>query len=356
MVPFRPHPFSPPKTDEEAEEELLDIYKRALKRHLLSDVPVGLLLSGGVDSGLLLGLMSLYGKPWPTYTVGYGKQHSRTTSLATLRRRRGCSPQRTLGDPLRESFERALPTIVSVLEEPIAASSIVPMYFVCERAREDVKVALWARGPTSSSAATTSPRSAVRRSSGETFRGGFEGRRNRHREAAAQRSAEAGVYALSTSDRMRRYQTSSRSCPERWSMACFRWRITGGRGRPSAIFGRSSSPRWKAPTSSARFQVLEIRSSLPDELLMYADKLSMAHSLEARVPYWTRKSSSTPSGFRRRSKSARATKWLHRRVCEEFLPRDPEAKKRGFAVNVVDQWFQGSLDGKLGTYLRDPSS
>ncbi len=69
----RPKPFSPAKTDAEAAEELLAIYKRAIKRHLISDVPVGLLLSGGVDSGLLLGLMQLYGERWPTYTVGYGK-------------------------------------------------------------------------------------------------------------------------------------------------------------------------------------------------------------------------------------------------------------------------------------------
>src|SRR5690606_5450014 len=69
---FVPTPFSPLPSDDDASEELLEIYKRALKRHLVSDVPVGLLLSGGVDSGLLLGLMSLHGSHWPTYTVGYG--------------------------------------------------------------------------------------------------------------------------------------------------------------------------------------------------------------------------------------------------------------------------------------------
>src|SRR5439155_13313361 len=47
----------------------------------------------------------------------------------------------------RKTFEEALPPIVSCLEEPIASSSIVPMYFVCQRAREDVKVALMGQGP-----------------------------------------------------------------------------------------------------------------------------------------------------------------------------------------------------------------
>lgn len=69
---YQPTPFSPMKSDREAREELFELYRRAMKRHLLSDVPVGLLLSGGVDSGMLLALMNLYGKSWRTYTVGYG--------------------------------------------------------------------------------------------------------------------------------------------------------------------------------------------------------------------------------------------------------------------------------------------
>src|SRR6185369_9894101 len=69
---FKPEPFDPQPKPREAVAELLELYKRALKRHLISDVPVGLLLSGGVDSGLLLGLMGLNGSNWPTFTVGYG--------------------------------------------------------------------------------------------------------------------------------------------------------------------------------------------------------------------------------------------------------------------------------------------
>src|SRR5229473_3504730 len=56
---FKPEPFSPAKSSEQAGEELLSIYKDAVRRQLISDVPLGLLLSGGIDSGLLLGLMNL---------------------------------------------------------------------------------------------------------------------------------------------------------------------------------------------------------------------------------------------------------------------------------------------------------
>src|ERR1700730_18386874 len=69
---FAPTPFAPTKSAGEAREELLSLYKQAVRRQLISDVPVGLLLSGGIDSGLLLSLMNLNGSSWPTYTVGYG--------------------------------------------------------------------------------------------------------------------------------------------------------------------------------------------------------------------------------------------------------------------------------------------
>ena len=92
------------------------------------------------------------------------------------------------------------------------------------------------------------------------------------------------------------------------------------------------------------FQFLELRSTLPDELLMYADKLSMAHGLEVRVPYLDREIveyvERLPAAFKIRGTSQ---KWLHRRVCGSVLPkRILNRKKRGFAVNVVDNWFRSA--------------
>src|SRR5579863_573993 len=144
---YAPEPFSPMKSAGEAREELTELYKQSMKRHLLSDVPLGLLLSGGVDSGLLLALMNLYGKSWHTYTVGYGSSFSddELTDAADTAARFGARHTSVVLD--QKTFEDALPHIVSCLEEPIASSSIVPMYFVCKRAREDVKVALVGQGP-----------------------------------------------------------------------------------------------------------------------------------------------------------------------------------------------------------------
>src|SRR5215813_7888785 len=89
---------------------------------------------------------------------------------------------------------------------------------------------------------------------------------------------------------------------------------------------------------------------------MYADKLSMAHGLEVRVPYLDKTvvefAQRLGAGFKIRN-----GKWLHRRVCQSYLPPAIlNRKKRGFAVNVVDDWFQSSAQGHLLDMLEDPAS
>jgi len=106
------------------------------------------------------------------------------------------------------------------------------------------------------------------------------------------------------------------------------------------------------------FQFLEVRSTLPDELLMYADKLSMAHGLELRVPFVDKEIveyvERLPANFKVRNGSR---KWLHRQVCGAFLPKSILRRpKRGFAVNVVDEWFKGAMDNQMADTLLDPGS
>jgi asparagine synthase (glutamine-hydrolysing) len=106
------------------------------------------------------------------------------------------------------------------------------------------------------------------------------------------------------------------------------------------------------------FQYLEIRSSLPDELLMYGDKLSMAHSLEVRVPYLDQKIveyvERLPADYKIRFGNR---KWIHKQVCSDYLPKQIiNRKKRGFAVNVVDKWFKESLSNEFDGMLLDKSS
>src|SRR5438045_1815970 len=142
-----PVPFSGRKEEKQAAEELLELYRGAVKRHLLSDVPVGILLSGGIDSGLLLALMNEQGGPWPAYSVGYGESFNDDELSDAAETARVLGARHVTVKLDRAEFERSLPKIVECVEEPVAASSIVPMYFVSQRARQDVKVALIGQGP-----------------------------------------------------------------------------------------------------------------------------------------------------------------------------------------------------------------
>src|SRR5262245_15385978 len=121
---FTPVPCPTPKEEKEAARELLELYKGAVRRHLLSDVPVGVLLSGGLDSGLLLALMNEQGGPWRAYTIGYGDTYA-DDELGDAAKTAALLGARHVTVKLDQNeFERSLPDIVECLEEPVAASSI----------------------------------------------------------------------------------------------------------------------------------------------------------------------------------------------------------------------------------------
>jgi asparagine synthase (glutamine-hydrolysing) len=357
---FEPRPFDPQPRVEEAAEKLLELYKAAVKRHLISDVPLGLLLSGGMDSGLLLGLMSLYGKDWPTFTVGYGSSFRDDELDDAARTAEIYGAQHHAVRLDRDTFERELPRIVATLEEPVASSSIVPMYFVCQRAREVVKVALIGQGPD------------------ELF-GGY----NRHlgvhygaawrslprwlraggaaiaRRLPRNETLKRGLYSLGSDDQLRRFQQVFSLVPGTTLDHLFRpGMLPNGADREAMACWEEFRPAMAHLDDLNAFQLLELRSSLPDELLMYGDKLSMANALEARVPYLDREVVEHVQQLGASFKVRHGVrKWLHRRVCRQFLP--PEIlrrKKRGFAVNVVDDWFRQSLQGRIQDYLADNQS
>ena len=353
---FTPEPFTEKISDRDVTEQLFELYRGAVKRHLLADVPVGILLSGGLDSGLLLALMNEHGRDWPAYTVGYGKSYAddelvdaaETASLLFARHHQVMLDQ--------EGFEKALPNIVRFIEEPVASSSVVPMYFVCQRARQDVKVAIIGQGPDELFGGYTR-HLGVRY--GERWRGLPKGIQS----AAAKiisllprnEALKRGVQSLGEENRLARYQNVFALHPAETVNGLFR---DHGKFPGLVDFLQPLEAQMAKLDELGGLQLLEIRSSLPDELLMYADKLSMAHSLEARVPYLDRTVVEFAQRLDSHFKVRRGErKWLHRRVCEKFLPRQIlNRKKRGFGVNVVDAWFQSSAKGKFTDVLLDNQS
>jgi len=357
---FKPEPFDPMPSELEAEVQLLELYQRAVKRHLLSDVPLGLLLSGGMDSALLLALMQQSGESRNTYTVGYGRSFaddelSDAAHTAKILR----APNVSL-EIDRTEFEASLPMILAQLEEPIASSSIVPMYHVCRRARQDVKVAFMGQGPDELFGGYTR-HLGVRY--GNYWRGlpgwvrapltpvlsAFSGRE----------WVKRGLYSLAVPDRLERYQKVFSIVPGEFTDKLFRSDVLSA-GASDGILEcwRDLKPLLLETDELGGLQFLEIRSSLPDELLMYADKLSMAHSLEVRVPYLDQEIVEFVERLSASFKVRNATrKWIHRQVCKHFLPAEIlHRKKRGFAVNVVDDWFRSSLSQTMDAMLLDKGS
>jgi len=358
---FIPAPFATAKEETEAAHELLELYKGAVRRHLLSDVPVGILLSGGLDSGLLLALMNQQGGPWPAYTIGYGDTYADDELRDAAETANLLGAQHITVRLDQNEFERSLPRIVACLEEPVAASSIVPMYFVSQRARQDVKVALIGQGPDELFGGYKR-HLGVRY--GEWWRGLPGGLRSLIGFAVnglpRNEMLKRGVRSLSDQDRLKRYQDVFSLAPVETINRLFRDDVLPEKQSDHELveYWRSLTPQMEHIDELGGFQLLELRSSLPDELLMYSDKLSMAHSLEVRVPYLDRTVVEYVQRLSANFKVRNGTrKWLHRQVCRNYLPPQIlKRKKRGFAVNVVDQWFHSSLQGKLSDLLLDTSS
>jgi len=354
---FAPEPFSRLPTPDEACEELLSLYTRSVKRHLLSDVPLGLLLSGGIDSALLLALMNLHGKSWRTYTVGYGRSFADDELIDAAQTANMLSSKHTPVLLDHSTFEAALPNIVSSMEEPVATSSIVPMYFVCARARQDVKVVLIGQGPDELFG-------GYRRHLGVRY-GQYWAHlpfplraplRQIISRAPRNEGLKRGVRSLDTTSRLERYQNVLSLLPGSTVDALFHPDLVpADAGNGILRAWQEFTPLMSQTDELGGLQFLELRSTLPDELLMYADKLSMAHSLEARVPYLDREiveyAERLPAEYKVRNGSR---KWLHRRVCKHYLPSEViRRKKRGFASNVVDRWFKEIHTSQMNDLLAD---
>ena len=357
---FKPEPFAPAKSPAQAKDELLSLYKDAVKRQLISDVPVGLLLSGGIDSGMLLALMNLNGKSWPTYSIGYGSSYADDELADAAETARILGSNHTSITITKSTFEENLPKIVATLEEPIAASSIVPMYFVCQRARQDVKVALVGQGPDELFG-------GYKRHLGVRYGSLWAGLPNWVRTpitstvAALPRNEmlKRGVHSLANPDRLRRYQHVLSLLPGDQVEGLFQEGLLPTDAGDTILDSwRDMNELMDGTDELGGLQFLEVRSTLPDELLMYADKLSMAHGLELRVPFVDKEIveyvERLPANLKVRNGSR---KWIHKQVCGAFLPESIlKRPKRGFAVNVVDEWFRGAIDNKMTDTLRDTES
>jgi asparagine synthase (glutamine-hydrolysing) len=358
---FHPATFAPPPSVAEAEEKLLALYQQAVRRQLISDVPLGLLLSGGLDSALLLALISGQGDVRKTFTFGYGAENDPDDELEDAARTASALGAPNFATRIdHNAFESMLPKITRILEEPVATASVIPMYFVCERARRDVTVALAGQGPDELFCGYKRHLGLrlgeMWRRVPRPLRKVGKGLLNSFRRSEALRR---GLFALETENRLERFQNVFALLPGDRINGLFHPGLL-----PPDVDSRILEC-WKDVSGKldgldelSAMNFIEVNLALPDELLMYSDKISMHHGLELRVPYLDHDiieyAVCLPQHFKVRGLQR---KWLHRRVCRHSLP--PEVlrrRKRGFSSTVVDQWFRSSMGGRAADLLTDTQS
>ena len=346
---FRPEPLDPVPQAAAAVDELVERYEAAVDRQLVSDVPLGLFLSGGLDSGLLLALMSRHGARWPTFSIGFGSSHRGDELDAAAATARAFGASHTSIELSRREFEASLPEVVRAMEEPIASPSVVGMYHLSRHAAKEVKVALMGQGP-------DELLGGYRRHLG--IRYGSRWRTLPHPVRTAGTAAlnslpraaslKRGVVALAEPERLERWRQALSVASESRIEGLFRGELRSrvGPGRVEQAW-EPIVDRSAAADELSAFSYLEVQSTLPDELLLYADKLSMAHGLEVRVPYLDQDVIEYSLGLPPRYKvHGRTAKWIHRQACQRHLAREViRQPKRGFAVDVVDDWYRGSIGG-----------
>jgi len=281
-------------TVEVAKEQFVAIFRDTVHAHLVSDVPVGLFLSGGVDSAAVLAMMQERG-PVKTFTIGY--EHPKDQSYNELANARllathfGTDHTEAI---LQPDIRALLPRVVEGMGEPFADSSAIPTYLVSEVARRSVTVALSGIGGdelfggyprylgmrlASSYHRLPRPlRSWLSVSASWACRENGSGRDHAGR---VKRFLEHGQRSLA--EQYRRWTTF---IPAEWETG-----IWGGAVRDALPYGFSPtlpSPlfdQWPSDNPVDRAMGLDLQTYLPDDLLRMGDRMSMVHSLELRVPF-----------------------------------------------------------------------
>jgi asparagine synthase (glutamine-hydrolysing) len=343
----RPAPSPSGRLRRESEDELAAELRERLadsvRAHLVSDVPVGVFLSGGVDSSLLAALAAqATSEPVRTFSIGFAEASFDERDDARRVAERYATRHREL--VLRPDAAELLPALADAFDEPFADSSALPTYLVAQLAAEDVKVALSGEG-------------------GDELFGGYYtyvADLLARRTAPFARLARPLVERLPVSERRvsfeyraKRYVRAAHLPPlERhhgWKEIFapeLRAELTGRRQGwdPVDVLRHRFDETAGAPLL-ARLQDVDERIYLVDDLLVKTDRASMAHSLEARVPFLDTVVADFAHALPTRHKVRRlGKKVLLRKAAEPLLPREVvHGRKRGFSIPAA-AWLRGELE------------
>jgi asparagine synthase (glutamine-hydrolysing) len=350
-------PAAAPLAEEPFLERLDGTLRDAVKRRLMSDVPLGAFLSGGLDSSIVVALMAkLSDRPVRTFSVGFDEQgYSELEDARAVARHVGTDHAETM---VRPSAFEILPDLVWHCDEPFADSSAVPTYYVSRAAREHVTVALSGDGGDEVFAGYTRYKLARER---EAWRRiprwigeGIGGRLTRHLPFTAPGwNTLATMAYLSGQGRIAGMGIYPYIRDALYSRA---WGRRAAAFDPMAGLEAILEPVRNLDVVS-RLQYLDMHHYLPGDILTKVDRMSMAVSLEVRAPLLDYEvvelMARAPLEYKLKGD---VSKVALRKVAERLLPKSTlEKRKQGFAL-PQGKWFQGQLYARAEEILLCPRS
>ncbi|HMQ03355.1 MAG TPA: asparagine synthase (glutamine-hydrolyzing) [Pyrinomonadaceae bacterium] len=338
-------------TESEAVEEWLALFRHSVRLRLMSDVPLGMFLSGGIDSSAIAAVMSeTAGEPIKTFSVGFKEREANEFRYARMVAKRFGTDHHEITITPAEFFAE-LPKLVWHEDEPLGFEASVPLYFVSKLASRHVKVVLTGEG------------------SDETLAG-----YGRYRKAALLLDFGERYESIVPTFVRNAVRSGVNSLPSAIGKKLGRTFLTRNADLNEiffdnfAVFGKSMQAELFTDEAKSRISDIDpfagTRHWLADksitsvldkmlyvdtkaylhELLMKQDQMSMAASIESRVPFLDHKlvefSARLPDAFKLRGKT---TKWILRKAMKGVLPEEILTRsKMGFPV-PLGQWFRGEF-------------
>src|SRR5262249_26559635 len=329
-------------------EQLRAIFEESVKLHLLSDVPVGAFLSGGIDSSSVVALMSSAARPSVnTFTIGFEEQEyselGRARSIAnrftTAHHERTITPEPA----------KVLENLVSYYDQPFPDHSSIPTFYVSQLARQHVKVVLSGDGGDETFAGYSRYRRQgslertrrflppwavrpLRSYSGNRENGHLSQRLLRALHQTALGARDGYLHGITIADASLRSRVFSGDLERELA------------GYDPLDRFREIYDRAPGPDFLSKACYLDLKTSLVDDILAKVDRASMANSLEVRVPFLDHKvvefAYSLPVNMKLRNGGG---KYLLRRAMMPLFPdRFLDAPKMGFRIPIVP-WLKGPL-------------
>lgn len=343
-------------TEEEAGDRAIEILRESVKLRLISEVPLGAFLSGGIDSSAVVALMAQESdKKVQTFSIGFDEQDfSELHHARRVAEHVGADHHEFV---VRPDAMEVLPTLVEHYGEPYADSSAIPTYYVSRETRKHVTVALNGDGGDECFAGYERyaamqfaetyhklPRALRRGLIEQAFGLLPAGSTSKSKLTKAKRFMEAA--SLPRIDRYLRWVSAFDS---KTKMAIY---SDDFRHAMSEVHSRACLEPWLGPVNGSGIVdaalLTDTMTYLPNDLLVKVDIASMAVSLEARSPFLDHKliefAASLPENMKLRGLT---TKYLLKKVLKRLLPEENLKRgKMGFGV-PVGHWVRGPMRGFL---------